>query len=343
MNNIDGVRIDDYVFVNSDKTKHEDQPILLDLSGGHLEEELNEAINDNNEQRESAADARVPSSLDNSLSDQVHSDTFESLSMSDDSLAEFNQESKYLRLNRVPANTLPFGIIKQDYSHLDKIKLIQLYQSKKNDDLKELFQYIAQNIHHKYRNCIANFGKWLTSSNTGEPMFYRNCIPCTNAVDLNLQSLFHHHLNLDKLKHYFVNTCDAGTEWISYINDMEYLSVDFKRHPTSTFSDVIRQNLVPNQRFSQEFLHCVKREFSIHCRYIFQGIVRSDRGQNHKGYFHACNLINDEHGQIWIIDGQVERVFQLDHVDDRKELDQRYRPDYLSRASTGVFRSLDLI
>ena len=40
-----------------------------------------------------------------------------------------------------------------------------------------------------------------------------------------------------------------GTKWISYISDMEYLPVDLQRHPTTTFTDVIRQNLIPNQRF----------------------------------------------------------------------------------------------
>ena len=83
---------------------------------------------------------------------------------------------------------------------------------------------------------------------------------------------------------------------------------------------------------------CLMRFVFLYCRYIFQGIVRSERGQNHKGFLHVCNLINDEYGQIWIIDGQIERVFQLDHAEDIKELNQRYRPDYLSRASTGLFR-----
>ena len=254
LNDINGIRTDDYVFINSDKTKNDSEPILLDLSGGHLEEELNDAMNDNEQRSASITDmniedARVPSSLDNSLSDRMHSNTFESLSMSEDSLTEYNEESKYLRLNRVPADTLPFGITEKDYSLSDKVKLIRLYESKKKEDLQELFQYIAQNIHNKYRNCLANFGKWLTSSDTGEPMFYRNCIPCTNAVDLNLQSLFHHQTNLDKLKHYFVNTCDMGTQWISYISDMEYLPVDLQRYPMTTFTDVIRQNLLPNQRF----------------------------------------------------------------------------------------------
>lgn len=257
LNDIEGVKIDDYVFIHSDQTKNDDHPILSDLSGGHLEEELNDAINNNDEQQSANRidedDARVPSSLDNSLPDQFLSDTFESLSMSEDSLAEYNQESKYFRLEKVPPGTLPFGITEQDYSILEKVKLIRLYQSKNKEDLKELFQFIAEHIHHKYRNCLTNFGKWLTSPDAGEPIFYRNCIPCTNAVDLNLQSLFNHQMNLDKLKHYFVNTCDMGTQWISYINDMEYLIVDFNRHPTSTFTDIIRENLLPNQRFSLEY------------------------------------------------------------------------------------------
>jgi hypothetical protein len=64
---------------------------------------------------------------------------------------------------------------------------------------------------------------------------------------------------------------------------------------------------------------------------------------NHKGFLHVCNVINDEFGHIWIIDGQIERVFDLNQSDDMKELDQRYRPDYISRASTGLFRPPSLV
>jgi hypothetical protein len=288
INIIQGVKItgnsllnskDSPIIQESDESPNDAQPVLLDLSSGSLEEELNKAINDNehqllgltssplheeNEQRlldmtggsleeqlEKAIqdDAHVPSSLDNSLFDEFTTDNFEPLSLSKSSLSDFNQESKYLTLEKVAPDTIPPGITTQDYSPLDKIKIIRLYQSNKTEDLKELFQFIAQHIHNKYRNCVSNFGKWLSSPQLGEPIFYRNCIPCTNAVDLNLQSLFNQQINLNKLKHYFVNTCEMGTKWISYISDMEYLPVDLNRHPTTTFTDVIRQNLIPNQRF----------------------------------------------------------------------------------------------
>lgn len=285
INLIQGVKIrrnssknskDNQIVQESDKSPNDVQPVLFDLSGGQLEEQLHKAINENeneqqlisltnnqlyeeNEQRlldmtggsleehlEKAIkdDAHVPSSLDNSLIDQFSKDDFEPLSLSD-----FDQELKYLKLDKVATDTIPADITTQDYSISDKIKLIKLYQSNKIEDLKELFEFIAQNIHNKYWNCASNFGKWLTNPQLGEPIFYRNCIPCTNTVDLNLQSLFNQEINLNKLKHYFVNTCEMGTQWISYISDMEYLPVDLQRHPTTTFTDVIRQNLIPNQRF----------------------------------------------------------------------------------------------
>ena len=92
-----------------------------------------------------------------------------------------------------------------------------------------------------------------------------------------------------------------------------------------------------------------KLEFDFHdyreistFRYVFQGIVRSERGVNHKGYFHACNLITDEHGHGWIIDGQIQRVFDLNQPDHIKELNEKYRPDYVARASTGAFQPTQL-
>ena len=66
--------------------------------------------------------------------------------------------------------------------------------------------------------------------------------------------------------------------------------------------------------------------------------MRSERGKNHKGFFHVCNLVNNEYGHLWIIDGQIQRLFDLDKAEDIKELDQRYRPDYVARASTGLFK-----
>jgi hypothetical protein len=210
---------------------------LLDLTGGSLEDELADASKD---------DAVVPSSLDNSL---VNDDDLEYLSLSSNSFEDSKEELEHISLNRVSEGDLPFGIIEQDYSHSDKLKLIGLYQSNENKDLKELFEFVAQHIHNKLTNCVSNFGKWIKNVRSGEPIFYRNCVPCTNAVDLNLQSLFNQQIHLNKLKHYFVNTCDMSTQWISYISDMEYLSVDLKRHPTTTFTDVIRKNLIPNQRF----------------------------------------------------------------------------------------------
>ncbi len=56
-----------------------------------------------------------------------------------------------------------------------------------------------------------------------------------------------------------------------------------------------------------------------------------------------CNLINDEYGHLWIIDGQIEKVFDLNQSDHVKELDEKYRPDYVARASTGLFRPSQLV
>ena len=213
---------------------------LMDLTGGSLEDELAEATKD---------DAHVPSSANKSSINHFDSDSFIELSLSKSSLSDIDHELEHFPLDRVPTDKIPSGITVQDYPISDKVKLIELYQSTRIEDTKELFQFIAQHIHNKYTNCVSNFGKWIRNPRSGEPIFYRNCVPCTNAVDLNLQSLFNQEIHLSKLEHYFVNTCDMGNQWISYISDMEYLPVDLKRHPTTTFTDVIRQNLLPNHRF----------------------------------------------------------------------------------------------
>jgi hypothetical protein len=283
LNQIEGGKITGYSFKNSKDgelvaeprgSSNDTEPVLLNSLNNQLEDELDQAINDNEHRLRSLKlddqrltdmtgglleeelaqatkdDAHVPSSLDNSLFNDVDNDNFEYLSLSRSSLSDNEQELKHFSLDRVSGDNIPSGIIEQDYSHSDKLKLIGLYQSNQNEDIKELFQFIAQHIHHKLTNCASNLGKWIQNPRSGEPIFYRNCVPCTNAVDLNLQSLFNQQLHLNKLKHYFVNTCDMGTQWISYISDMEYLPVDLKRHPTTTFTDVIRQNLLPNHRFS---------------------------------------------------------------------------------------------
>ena len=64
-------------------------------------------------------------------------------------------------------------------------------------------------------------------------------------------------------------------------------------------------------------------------RYVIRGLVRTDYRINTRESFHVCNLINDEYGHIWIIDGQIERVFDLNQPDHIEELDKRYRPDYV--------------
>lgn len=258
--------------------KFDTEPVLSDLTGGHLEEKLGEAINDDedrlidlkgnqidksHEQEVSEitdrlsklklekivkGDAHVPSSLDNSLVEESDSEDFEHLLLPMSLSHDLEQSIKYFSLDKVLPGNIPPGIIVQNYSLSDKMKLIHLYQSNKTENRRELFHYIAQHIHNRFMNCAANFRKWISNPHSGEPIFYRNCVPCTNAVDLNLQSLFDHQINIDELKHYFVNTCDVGTKWISYISNMEYLYVDLKRHPTTTFTDVIRRNLMPNHR-----------------------------------------------------------------------------------------------
>ncbi|CAF0982792.1 unnamed protein product [Adineta steineri] len=352
----EGGKITDFFFVNSTndqsvknspKTSEDGEFVWLDSSSDQLEEDLNEAINDDDEhrvldlsdsqldksfeqelldmtdgsleeelERASKDDAYVPRSLDNSPSVASLTDDFEQLSLSDND----DQQINYFSLEKVLPGHLPPGIIKQSYSFSNQIKLIQLYESHLIEDVKELFEFIAQHIHNKYTNCASNLGQWLRNPQIDEPIFYRNCVPCTNAVDLNLQSLFNNYIHIDKLEHYFVNTCQMQKQWISYVSQMEYLDVDLNRHPTTTFTDVIRRNLLPNHR------------------YVFQGIVKSNRGNSHKGFNHVCNLINDEYGHIWIIDGQIQRVFDFNQDNDLKELDQRYRPDYIARAYTGLFR-----
>ncbi|CAF1521376.1 unnamed protein product [Adineta ricciae] len=276
---------------------------LLDLTGGSLEDELRDASED---------DAYVPKSLDNSITDD-----FERISLA---YNENSPQLNYFSLEKVLPNQIPLGLIQQNYSPSDELKLIELYQSNQVEDTKQLFQYISQHIHHRLTNCLSNFGKWLTNGQLDEPIFYRNCVPCTNAVDLNFQSLFDYVKQQIKLKHYFVNTCDKQSQWISYISDMKYLSNDIENISSVDFTDVIQQNLLPNQR------------------YIFQGIVRSNRAKIQQGFFHACNLINDHNGHLWIVDGQIQRVYDFNDTDDINELNRKYRPDYLARAQTGLFR-----
>ncbi|CAF4006580.1 unnamed protein product, partial [Rotaria sp. Silwood1] len=45
-------------------------------------------------------------------------------------------------------------------------------------------------------NCASNFRKSIINPRSEEPIFYRNCVPCTNAVDLNLQSLFDQQIHI---------------------------------------------------------------------------------------------------------------------------------------------------
>ena len=246
------------------------EPILLNSANVDLEKELNDAIDDNQsrfpdsndnqrqvvdienrllEQEAAKDDAQVPSSFDNSLLHKSDDDNSDFLTLSMNSLLEIDEETNYFSLDRVTPGTIPPGITQQDYSSFDELKLIHLYQSNKSEDTKRLLNYIAQHIHNKYANCLSNFVKWILNPFSNEPIFYRNCVPCANAVDLNLQSLFNQHTNQSKLKHYFVNTCNMEKQWISYISNMEYLTVDLKQHPNTSFTDVIRQNLLPNHRF----------------------------------------------------------------------------------------------
>ena len=55
-------------------------------------------------------------------------------------------------------------------------------------------------------------------------------------------------------------------------------------------------------------------------------------------FFHALNLIADEFSRLWIIDGQTQRVFHFNDPNDILSLDETYRPDYVARAHTGLFR-----
>ncbi|UJR29846.1 hypothetical protein I4U23_017389 [Adineta vaga] len=327
----------------NDKSSNNIQYIPLDNSHDELIDDLSDSIDihNNDQQITSWYDSHLDKSSDQEVSDLTHDTSKEdayvpkSLDLEDSIYDDFepisslhqnnDEEFDYFSLEKVSSNQLPPGIIKKNYSYSDQIKLIQLYQSHHIHDTKQLFQYLAQQIHHRLTNCVFNFGKWLTNPQLDEPIFYRNCVPCTNAVDLNLQSLFDHINQNKKLEHYFVNTCDKQNQWISYISDMKYLSNNLKNISSLYFTDIIRKDLLPNQR------------------YVFQGIVRSNHGNNQKGFFHVCNLINDENDHTWIIDGQIERVFYLNNTDDVNKLNQRYRPDYIARAQTGSFRPSTIV
>ena len=247
---------------------HSNRPILHDFTGGQLEQALDEAAfddNDNDQDEEersidqnsleeelreaSRDDAQVPSSLSNSLFASPEMDDFENLMLSLRITSDDRSSLEKLALNRVADGEIPPGIDIHDYSDDDADTLLQLYQSDRREDRKALFEFIVGHTHNKLLNCAINLGRWMKNRRFDEPIFYRNCVPCTNTVDLNLQSLFNDYLHLQKLKHYFVNTCDMGQKWISYASDMEYVSIDLKRHPTATFTDVIRRNLLPNYRF----------------------------------------------------------------------------------------------
>ncbi|CAF4123134.1 unnamed protein product [Rotaria socialis] len=344
----------DQLIEEKEEPPNDAEPVLLDSTSGHLEEQLDEAINDNehrlidlkdnsldttNEQELSVMtnylleleleeatkdDAYVPSSLDNSVSEKYDDENFEQIALPMSELSDINREMKYFSLDKVLVGDIPPGIVVQDYTISDKMKLKRLYQSSQIEHRKELFDYIAQHIHNRYINCVANFRKWIINPRSGEPIFYRNCVPCTNAVDLNLQSLFDQQINHNKLQHYFVNTCNMQTQWISYISNMEYLNADSKRYSSMNFTDIIRENLTPNHR------------------YVIQGIVKSN-GINPRDFLHVCNLVHDEYGHTWVIDGQIERVFDLNQLVDVIELNKRYRVDYVARASTGLFQPQSLV
>lgn len=235
------------------------EPVLVDLTDGHLEKELGEAMNDNEQSlsflgsdrfefEDEPTDGHVPSSFGRLSSNDDLLDDFDRLSMSEHEIASKDQSIDSFRLNRVAAGEIPTGIEVENYSNNERTRLSELYRDDRVDKRKELLKSIAENIHQKYLNCLSNLAKWIQKPQFDQPIFYQNCVPCTNAVDLNLQSLFDNELQLEPLKHYSVKTCQMTDQWVSYVSDMEFVAVDLSRHRTATFTDVIRQNLLPNQR-----------------------------------------------------------------------------------------------
>ena len=209
---------------------------LSDFTAGQLEEELADASQD---------DAHVPSSLDHSLVDD-----FEHLTLSLDSVGrDTDLQLSTHPLTKVAPGKVPAGIVLQNYSAVEQSHLMRLYASERIEDRREFFRFVSERIHWKYLNCASNFVRWMGNPRLDEPIFHRNCVPCANAVDLNLQSLFDASLDLHPLTHYFVKSCAVSDQWISYISHMESLPVNLRRHPSTTFSDVLRQNVLPNRRW----------------------------------------------------------------------------------------------
>ena len=301
---------------------------LIDFTDGQLEEQLADASRD---------DAHVPSSLDHSLIDD-----FEQLTLPVDSLgSDGDLQLNTHPLRKVAPGKVPSGIVLQNYSSAEQSELMRLYASDRIEDRREFFRFVSERIHWKYLNCASNFVRWMGNPRLDEPIFHRNCVPCANAVDLNLQSFFDACLDLHPLTHYFVSSCAMSDQWISYISHMEYLPVNLRRHPSTTFSDVLRQNVLPNRRSvkaGSTFASSLLLD-----RYVIQAMVRSSRARADHVFFHALNLIADEFSRLWIIDGQTQRVFHFNDANDVHSLDEIYRPDYVARAHTGIFRPPSLV
>ena len=232
----------------------------LDFAGRMIENQLAEAISDEEERLrgpltseqlqdmyEASRDERDSPFYPRRASLDAHSlSGFERLSMS--SLPDANEQDHDIVVDRMPEGQIPPGIAIVDYDPTDAADFARLFRSGAHTDLLELFLRMSRQIHERYLNCIKNVGNWFLRRNTMGPIMNRNCVPCANAVDLNLKNLMDHAAGVQQLQQHFVETCNHGTRWVSYITNLVPHSIDFRRHPTTTFTEAVRQNIFPNHR-----------------------------------------------------------------------------------------------
>ena len=230
----------------------------MDVYGRSTQERLSEAIGDEEERSGPPLTAEQLQDMSDASRDERNS--FAHLTNSDDSpefdfgrlsMSSFfdeNGAATGIALDKMPEGQIPPTVIVRDYSPADQEMITRLFRSALHGDLRELFQFIARRIHRRYVNCGQNLGNWLLGNKIGGPIFNRNCVPCANAVDLNLRNLAEHLSGGDSLHHYFVNTCHQSKLWVSYISNLIPAAVDLRDNPSATFSNVVQENLLANHR-----------------------------------------------------------------------------------------------
>lgn len=243
--------------INSDLNR---QDSGLDFAGRMRENQLAEAINDEEERLRGSLTSEQLQDMYEASRDERDSpfyprraspdapslSGFERLSMS--SSMDSNEQDHDIVVDRMPDGQIPPGIAIIDYEPTDAADFARLFRGGSPTELHELFLRMSRQIHLRFLGCVKNVANWLLRRNTMGPIMMRNCVPCANAVDLNLKNLMDHAVGVHELKQHFVETCDQGTRWVSYITNLVPLPIDFRRHPTTTFTEAVRQNLLPNHR-----------------------------------------------------------------------------------------------